>query len=83
MQTLHSLKDREDHSYLKHFMLRLISKLYTASDGVTVFHDFDGSQRIVVPLLEALISTCQSGQLHLICLALDCFYEVFNEDYFD
>jgi hypothetical protein len=30
-----------------------------------------------------LIDSCKNGNLLEIGLALDCFYEVFNEDYFD
>ena len=41
-----------------------------------------GCSDLVVAILEHLVATCKSGDLHLICLALDCFYEIFSEDYF-
>ena len=63
-------------------MLRTLAKIFTSSNGVVVFRDM-GLPELLDPILKILIKTCESGQLHLIALSLDSFYEVFNEDYFD
>ena len=68
---------------MKQHILRTIAKLYTSSDGVVTFAQTANNEHLVRLILESLIQTCKSGQPHLIALALDCFYEVFNEAHFD
>ena len=81
--TLHQISDKEDDSQLKQHILRTLAKFYTTSDSVMNFAKYEKNEHMVKVILESLIATCKSGQPHLIALALDCFYEVFNEAHFD
>lgn len=40
-------------------------------------------ERIVQEVTRLLIDSCQSGDLVLISNALDAFYDIFSEDFYD
>lgn len=65
----------------QHYFLRCTAVIFTSSSNATEFKTI--RPNLLDPVLQFLLKTCGSGDIHLISLALDAFYEVFNENYFD
>ena len=75
-------KDDQQLSYTKLFLIKSVSELLsTSSPGHVVLKNEDAD--MLNHVSEMLVKTCQSGELLQISYALDAFYEIFSENYYD
>ena len=71
---------KDDQTYTKLFVIKSLSDILTTSaKGHLVLECHDELNDVCT----FLIKTCQSGELLQISYALDCFYEIFSEGYYD
>ena len=80
-------KDEEAVSYTKLFLIKSLSMLFSNSEyankKVQTFVLQNQELNIIGEICELFIKTCQSGDLLQISYALDGFYEVFSENFYD
>ena len=71
---------KDDQTYTKLFLIKSLSDiLTTACKNHLVLEVHDDLHDVC----QLLIKTCQSGELLQISYALDAFYEIFSEEYYD
>ena len=67
----------------KVFLLKAIQTILTTSEQSTQTVMVCQDESIIQEVTGLLIDSCQSGDLVLIASALDAFYDIFSEDFYD
>jgi hypothetical protein len=67
----------------KVFLLKAIQTILTTSEQSTQPVMVCKDMSIIQEITGLLIDSCQSGDLVLIASALDAFYDIFSEDFYD
>ena len=78
------IKD-EGTSYAKLFLLKALTDLLSTANFASQNHEtFQmNDDQLINQVCGLLTKTCQSGELLQISYALDGFYEIFSEDFYD
>ena len=75
----------EGLSHTKLFLTRSLTLLLTTANYTdsSLYTFVLQDQEIISQICELLVTTCRSGELLSISYALDGFYEIFSEDFYD
>ena len=83
-------KSENEVSYPKLFIIKILSDVFTTAnlenknfDTLVIQNLPDLSGEIMENICRFLITICRTGELLQICYALDAFYEIFSEGFYD
>ena len=76
-------------SYSRLFLIKILSDLFTTNangNDVSIKLMIENNVKdptVINQICEVLVETCKSGEILSISYALDAFYEIFSENYYD